>query len=409
MKKVLLGIGLLMNSVLTHSQTISLTSISQVINENFNTLSVSGTAQSALPNGWWIAETGSSGNSTYRAGDGSTNTGDTYSFGTSTNSERAFGSIASGSVTSNFGVRIVNNTSSAITQFSYDLFMEQWRCGGRTDKDSLYFSYGINVGATSVYNRVASNDLISKTTVAAGTALDGNVSANRQYYTFSISNINWAVGDTLFIRWSDPNVGGNDDGLSIDDFNFTVAGVLPVLFKSFTSTRANNSNLLKWTTATETNNSGFEVQRSVNNGKYEVIGFVKGAGNSRQLRNYSFTDAAKLTGNVCYRLRQIDFNGNSELSKSACVNISEEKITTEVLPTPNPFNNSLQLNYATATEGNAHIEVVDMLGKVQLQTNEHVNKGANSIHLNTETLPLGIYFLRVSQGSEVLTKRIVKK
>ncbi|MFN7313998.1 MAG: T9SS type A sorting domain-containing protein [Bacteroidota bacterium] len=184
---------------------------------------------------------------------------------------------------------------------------------------------------------------------------------------------------------------------------------LPVRYKSFTSTRANNSNLLKWTTATETNNSGFEVQRSVNNGKYEVIGFVKGAGNSRQLRNYSFTDAAKLIGNVCYRLRQIDFNGNSEISKSTCVNISEEKITTEVLPTPNPFNNSLQINYATATEGNAHIEVVDMLGKVQLQTNEHVNKGANSIHLNTETLPLGIYFLRVSQGGEVLTKRIVKK
>lgn len=189
----------------------------------------------------------------------------------------------------------------------------------------------------------------------------------------------------------------------------SISNPLPVQFKVIESTRANNSNLLKWTTATETNNSGFEVQRSVNNGKYEVIGFVKGAGNSRQLRNYSFTDAAKLTGNVCYRLRQIDFNGNSELSKSACVNISEEKITTEVLPTPNPFNNSLQLNYATATEGNAHIEVVDMLGKVQLQTNEHVNKGANSIHLNTETLPLGIYFLRVSQGSEVLTKRIVKK
>jgi hypothetical protein len=184
---------------------------------------------------------------------------------------------------------------------------------------------------------------------------------------------------------------------------------LPVLTKSFTVSTSNNSNLLKWTTATETNNSGFEVQRSVNNGKYEVIGFVKGAGNSRQLRNYSYTDAAELTGNVCYRLRQIDFNGNSEISKSTCVNISEEKITTEVLPTPNPFNNSLQINYATATEGNAHIEVVDMLGKVQLQTNEHVNKGANSIHLNTETLPLGIYFLRVSQGGEVLTKRIVKK
>lgn len=409
MKKVLLSILALGGVFNSYSQFISLTSPTQVINENFDGLSATGTTQTTLPSGWWIAEQGTSGNTTYRAGDGSVNSGDTYSFGTGTNTDRSFGGIASGSVLPIFGVKIVNNTGNTISNFKYDLFMEQWRCGGRTDKDSLYFSYGLNAGVSGVFTRVPSNDLLSKTTVGTATALDGNLSANRQYYNFTISGLTWANGDTLYLRWADPNVAGSDDGLSIDNFNFSITGALPVQFKSFTATKANDGVAVKWATASELNNKGFEVQRSVNGAKYATIGFVKGAGNSNAVNNYSFVDTDKNMGNVCYRIKQVDFDGKSEFTKTACVIVEAAKEIKTMLVTPNPFKGNLDVVYRSNVSGQATIQLVDMLGKVHLQTQEFVSLGENAIHLNTEALPEGIYFIRFDNGTSVETMRLVKR
>ena len=199
MKKLLLAIMTVGVTTVGFGQTISLTSSNQLISANFDVLSTSGTTQTTLPNGWWIQETGTSGNTTYRADNGGLNSGDTYSYGTGTNTERAFGSLASGSVQSNFGVRIINNSGNTLTQFSYDLFMEQWRSGGRTGLDSLYFSYSVNNGVTGLWTRVASNDLVSKITQATAAALDGNVAANRQFYSFTVTGLTWAAGVTLVV------------------------------------------------------------------------------------------------------------------------------------------------------------------------------------------------------------------
>jgi hypothetical protein len=408
MKKLLLAIMAALSIIQIDAQTISLTSNTQLISENFDGLSTSGTAQTILPNGWWIQEAGTSGNTTYRADNGGLNSGDTYSYGTGTNTERAFGSLASGSVQSAFGVRIINNSGNTLTQFSYDLFMEQWRSGGRTGLDSLYFSYSVNNGVTGLWTRVASNDLVSKVTQATAAALDGNVGANRQFYSFTVTGLTWAAGDTLTLRWNDPNVGGSDDGLAIDNFNFTIAGTLPVQFKSFTATKNNDVVNLNWATASETNNKGFEVQRSVNGAKYQTVGFVRGNGNSNVVKTYNFTDAHGTTGNICYRLKQIDFNGASEFSKVACVNVELEK-TTAVFTTPNPFNGSLHLKYNSVTEGAANVQIIDMLGKTHQNVNMNVIKGENTLTLDTDSLPVGIYFIRVTNGAEVTTQRIVKK
>lgn len=406
MKKLLLTIMTIGATTIGFAQPLSLTSTSQVISENFDVLSASGTAQTTLPNGWWILE--STGNTAYQASAGTSTAGDTYSFGSVGSSERALGSLASNSLQSAFGVRIINNSGNTLTQFSYDLFMEQWRSGGRTGLDSLYFSYSVNNGVTGAWTRETSNDLVSKVTQGTAAALDGNAAANRQFYSFTVTGLTWAAGDTLTLRWNDPNVGGSDDGLAIDNFNFTIAGTLPVQFKSFTATKGNDVVNLKWATASESNNKGFEVQRSVNGAKYQTVGFVKGNGNSNVVKTYSFTDANNTTGNICYRLKQIDFNGASEFSKVVCINVELEK-TTGVFTTPNPFNGSLHLKYNSATEGTANVQIIDMLGKSHQNTNLFVNKGENTLTLDTEALPVGIYFIRVTNGSEVTTQRIVKK
>ncbi len=183
---------------------------------------------------------------------------------------------------------------------------------------------------------------------------------------------------------------------------------LPVQFKSFTASKGDNGVNLKWATASESNNKGFEVQRSVNGAKYQTVGFVRGNGNSSVVKTYTFTDALNTTGNICYRLKQIDFDGASEHSKVACVNVEVEK-TTGVITTPNPFNGSLHIKYNSLTEGTANVQIIDMLGKTHQNTNMNVNKGETTLTLDTDALPLGIYFIRITNGTEVTTQRIVKK
>jgi hypothetical protein len=183
---------------------------------------------------------------------------------------------------------------------------------------------------------------------------------------------------------------------------------LPVQFKSFTASKGDNGVNLKWATASESNNKGFEVQRSVNGAKYQTVGFVRGNGNSSVVKTYTFTDALNTTGNICYRLKQIDFDGASEYSKVACVNVEVEK-TTGVITTPNPFNGSLHIKYNSLTEGTTNVQIIDMLGKTHQNTNMNVIKGETTLTLDTDALPLGIYFIRITNGAEVTTQRIVKK
>ena len=188
----------------------------------------------------------------------------------------------------------------------------------------------------------------------------------------------------------------------------TASNTLPVVFKFFTGSKEEGSVHLKWSTASESNNKGFEIQRSLNGAKYQAVGFVKGSGNSNITKTYSFTDVNNTTGNVCYRLKQIDFNGVSEFSKVTCVNIEAVK-TTEVITTPNPFYASLNVKYNSLNEGSANMQIIDMLGKTHQNSNMIVNKGENTLTIDTEVLPLGIYFIRITNGTEVTTQRIVKR
>lgn len=199
--------------------------------------------------------------------------------------------------------------------------------------------------------------------------------------------------------------GGSATPLSISSTD----APLPVQFKSFTASKANEGASLRWSTASELNNKGFEVQRSVNGGKYQTLGFVKGAGNSNTIQYYTFTDASAGNGAVCYRLKQVDFNGNSEFSKSACLTMEATKAAAQVITTPNPFNGELKVAYNSAEEATAQIEIIDMLGKSHYNAAQHVSKGSNDFSINTESLPNGIYFIRITSGQEVTTQRIIKK
>ena len=183
---------------------------------------------------------------------------------------------------------------------------------------------------------------------------------------------------------------------------------LPVQLASFHATRNNTSNNIHWTTASETNNKGFEVQRSVNGGAFETIAFVHGAGNSNRSLDYQFKDAdANQSVENCYRLKQIDFDGTNDYSNVAC--IAAQKLVKQVIDVkPNPFNNEINLSIQSEKDGLAIIELIDVVGKVQLVKNVAIVSGNNQVTFETTQMKNGIYFIRINQHGQITTKRLIK-
>lgn len=170
---------------------------------------------------------------------------------------------------------------------------------------------------------------------------------------------------------------------------------LPVKLTAFDAKVIAKSTLLSWSTSSEMNNNGFEIEISTDGVDFENIGFVKGAGNSNATRYYTFNhDNAE---DAFYRLKQIDFDGKTTYSPV----ISVQNTKAEADLNPNPFNEFIQV---TTNNTISHAEIVDMMGKVVLS--ETVN--SNSVNLNAKDLLNGIYFIKIYQGDSVITKRIIK-
>lgn len=205
--------------------SISLTALDAPVSENFGTLALSGTS-SITPNGWALSETGTNANTTYSTGTGSSTTGDTYSFGASGSTERAFGGLQSGSLVPTIGVSFTNNTGGTITQLAIGYTGEQWRLGSTGRVDRLDFQYSINATSPASGTFVDVDALDFTAPVSAGTvgALDGNAAANRTARSATISGLNLANGAVFWLRWVDLNAAGSDDGLAIDDFTLTPSG-----------------------------------------------------------------------------------------------------------------------------------------------------------------------------------------
>ncbi len=193
-------------------------------NENFDTLASTLTSN-ILPDGWEILETGTSANANgqYTAGTGSSNSGDTYSFGTTGSNERALGGLQSGTLNPTIGASFINDTGSTITAFNIGFKGEQWRLGSLNRADRLDFQYSLDASSLSTGTWIDVNalDFTAPTTTGTLGALDGNADANSAAITNSISGLSLAPGATVWIRWNSFDASGADDGLAIDNFSIT--------------------------------------------------------------------------------------------------------------------------------------------------------------------------------------------
>ncbi len=228
LKSLIFGSTFLLASYGASAQ-VSLTTMGAPYLQDFNTLANTGTGTNTLIlTGWAMVE--APGNAFYSAGTGSSATGDTYSFGATASSERALGTLRSGSVTTTIGASFTNNTTGDITGLDISYVGEQWRLGTRNRFDSLKFQYSLNATAINdglaAWTSVSALDFFSLDTVGPAGARDGDLPQFKSALNATIGSISIPNGATFFIRWVDINGAGADDGLAVDDFSLTPMGIV---------------------------------------------------------------------------------------------------------------------------------------------------------------------------------------
>ena len=191
----------------------------------------------------------------------------------------------------------------------------------------------------------------------------------------------------------------------------TNGGVVPVELISFTASYSTSCVQLKWSTATELNNHGFEIEISLDKINWVTIGFKEGKGTTSEPQQYSYSDdiseipASKLY----YRLKQIDFNGTFEYSDIVEVEIAPRNFSLEQ-NYPNPFNPSTNIQYAISCTQFVTLKVYDVLGnEVATLVNEEKNAGSYNAQftMNNVQLSSGIYFYKLQAGDFVETKKMI--
>ncbi len=223
----------------------------------------------------------------------------------------------------------------------------------------------------------------------------------------------WNVLTATINKDSDPRTAT----FTISSFSmFTIGGpnaVLPVELASFTFA----GNKLNWATATETNNSGWEIesrQLTSDNGQqknadFRKIGFVAGKGTTTEKQNYSFS-VSNLLSSVSkfeFRLKQIDTDGKFAYSNILSVELKPETYSLSQ-NYPNPFNPNTVINYQLPISGNVKLVVFDMLGRELLTlVNEEKLAGSYSVKFDGSKMTSGIYFYKISAGNYTETKKMM--
>jgi len=183
---------------------------------------------------------------------------------------------------------------------------------------------------------------------------------------------------------------------------------LPVELTSFTAITDNENVILNWTTATEKDNSGFDIERRTD-GIWAKIGFVEGKGNSEIPTEYTFVDKKLNSESYSYRLKQIDFNGNvNYFFLTNKVNIGVPAKFSLSQNYPNPFNPATKIDFALPYDGNVMMKIYDLSGREILTVmNEFKTAGYYTIDFNASDLASGIYYYKLTAGNNTAVNKMV--
>jgi hypothetical protein len=203
-------------------------------------------------------------------------------------------------------------------------------------------------------------------------------------------------------------------GVALGSTNeFGIAGdatnQLPVELTAFEGTYKNGEVHLSWRTASELNNAGFEVERSLDRETFTQVGFVRGNGTTTEAQSYTFVDRSTFNAEkVYYRLKQVDFDGQFEYSPIVEVNVTMPAKFALMQNYPNPFNPTTNIAYELPVAAKVVLKVYDVLGReVATLINQEQAAGRYVQPFNASALSSGIYFYRLQAGNFVETKKMM--
>jgi hypothetical protein len=290
-----------------------------------------------------------------------------------------------------------------------------WYPAPRGNVNSIAFS-GSDIFAGGSFDRIGGQDVKY---LAKINNSNGNADASwNPVLDFAVNSL-IIKGDILLAGGDFTNINGYKPGYFAA---FTSSGALPVELISFTAQAINKGVELRWKTATEVNNYGFEIERSLVTGhqslvKWEKVGFVTGAGNSNSSKEYSFTDENPPSGNIQYRIKQIDTDGKFEyFGTIAEVNLSLTDVKEMQIPKefglsqnfPNPFNPSTVISYKVPVTCNVTLKIYDALGRdVKTLVDENQQPGYYNISFDGSSYASGIYIYRLTAGKFNSTKKLM--
>ena len=192
--------------------------------------------------------------------------------------------------------------------------------------------------------------------------------------------------------------------------NFCIHGqyVLPVELSSFAANVVDDKVQLNWSTSSEINNQGFDIERKSSEGQFEKIGYVAGFGTSSETHTYSFTDSKVAAGNYSYRLKQVDFDGTYEYSDVVEIEIAAPLEFALEQNYPNPFNPSTTIKYSVAQDGLVKLAVYNLLGEeVTTLVNATQKAGRYEVVFDASKLASGVYVYRIETPKFVSAKKLM--
>jgi len=295
-------------------------------------------------------------------------------------------------------------------------------------------NFGMNNNAPSAGKVMIIKNCVSYQTVSSDVFYSGSTRTNNSWQGPTVDASDFVSLDTSVLRGprnadgSLPNItllklapgsdlinAGVDVGLpyygSAPDISYYESNYpLPVEMLSFAGIVKNGHVELKWQTATEIQNKGWDIERFVpGTNAWQRIGFVEGKGNSTSANEYVFTDMNLIsTSTVQYRLKQVDKDGNYKYTNTITIRFGKDgSVRLNIFPNPSKDNIAANLNLETKAEVN--ISVYNNVGQfVKKSSLGFLPKGDHRIELNITTLPTGQYYIRLFANDAVYNGSFIK-